>query len=142
MFASPFPVMNSKVTGPLTVNWRSNAPSTFECEAQPAIALAAKATVASQARLLASFIFLGFRVPNNMRCAIFPIKLYEKAQLEVPWTAVGRTKTRKVQVDFTRSFNFEKRIERTLPISFQVDRHDGEAGLFHTCNDLAGHGGF
>src|SRR5580704_1503408 len=101
MLASPFPLMSSKVTGPSTVNWRSNAPSTFECEAQPAIALAAIATVASQARLLARFIFLVFHLPNNMRRATLPIKLYEKVQLEVPWTAVGRTKTRKTPVGFT-----------------------------------------
>ena len=74
------------------------------------------------------FIFLGFRVPNNMRRAYLPIKLYEKAQLEVPWTAAERTETRNAQVDFTRSFNLEKRIERTLPVTFQVDRHDREAG--------------
>jgi len=91
--------------------------------------------------LLASFI-LGFRVPNNMRCAIFPIKLYEKAQLEVPWTAAERTEAGNARVDFTRSFNLKKRIERTLPVSFQVDRHDGEAGLFHTGNNLASHCGF
>src|SRR5271156_342048 len=138
MFASPFPLTSSKVTGPSTVNWRSNVPSIFECEAQPAKALAARATVANQVRLLVRFIFIGFRVPRNMRRVILPIKLYEKAQLEVPWTARERNETRKAQVDFARSFNFEKRIERTLPVSFQVDRHDREAGLFHTGNDLAG----
>jgi len=104
--------------------------------------LAATATVASQARLLARFIFLGFRVPNDMRRAILPIKLYEKAQLEVPWKASERTETGNAQVDLTRSFNFEKRIERTLPIPFQVDRHYGEAGLFHSGDDLTGHRGF
>jgi len=77
-----------------------------------------------------------------MRRVILPIKLYEKAQLEVPWTAAERTETRNAQADFTRSFNLEKRIERTLPVTFQVDRHDGEAGLFHTGNDLASHRGF
>jgi len=104
--------------------------------------LAATATVASQARLLARFIFIGFRVPNDMRQAILPIKLYEKAQLEVPWIAAERTETRERPVDFTGSFNFEKRIERTLPVSFQIDRYDGEAGLFHAGNDLASHRGF
>src|SRR5271156_6140619 len=42
MCASPLPVINSRVMGPLTVNWRSKSPSTPECEVQPAITKAVR----------------------------------------------------------------------------------------------------
>ena len=46
MRASPLPVVNSKATGPFTVNWRSKLPSTPECETQPAMTVAVKITTA------------------------------------------------------------------------------------------------
>jgi hypothetical protein len=84
MCTSPLPLVNSKVTGPLTVSCRSNPPSTPECETHPAVTAAVRTASASHAFLFVRVIELGGRAENDKRQAILPIKLYEKAQLEVP----------------------------------------------------------
>src|ERR1700730_3714880 len=93
--------------------------------------------------LVSSFHFSWFpRTEQQVRRAILPIKLYENAQLEVPCIAIARTETANEAGGAHGSFNFEQGIERTLPVSFQIDRHHREAGLLYTGKDLASHRGF
>src|ERR1700732_1431741 len=113
--ASPLPLVNSRVTGPLTVYCRSKLPSTPECETQPAENEAVRTKNASHLFACVRVIELGVR-----------LKMVSAEQSFLS----SYTKTRNWKFrDCTRSFDLEKGIERTLAIPLRIDSRGGEACL-------------
>src|SRR3984885_3112488 len=122
-------------TGPFTVNVLSNVPSALGSVLQPANNNPAQAAAAIHLNLCERFIvcvrrlgagFAGAR-HASARPPFLP-EIYEKAQPEVP----ART-----TVPRRPSLDLQEGIERTLPVTFQIQSHKRKSRALHAVRNLA-----
>src|SRR3984885_629803 len=122
-------------TGPFTVNVLSNVPSALGSVLQPANNNPAQAAAAIHLNLCERFIvcvrrlgagFAGAR-HASARPPFLP-EIYEKAQPEVP----ART-----TVPRRPSLDLQEGIERTLPVTFQIQSHKRKSRALHAFGNFA-----
>src|SRR5271169_576732 len=136
---SPPPLVSSMRTGPFTVKVLSNVPSALGCAlhptSNPAKSKVAQAATAIHLNWCERFIvcvrrlgagFSGARLASA-RPPFLP-EIYEKAQPEVP----ART-----TAPIPPSLDLQKGIERTLPITFQIQSYERKTRTLHAFRYLA-----
>src|SRR5271156_629041 len=159
--ASPLPLVSSMRTGPFTANVLSNVPSALDCGLHPANSpaksKAAQAASEIQPCLCERVIFV-FAVGrlgisgtwNGSARPPFLSEIYEDKQPEVPRAAgfdfvaahfsapsVERRSPMPARRARLLRLNLEQRIQRTLPVTFQIHSHKRKPRALHAFRNLS-----